>query len=64
MGTSGLVGVFTAISASLDAGLAIGTIVFAVILLFFVIPVIFAITGRLVLGKVGWIKDGDLKLEL
>jgi uncharacterized membrane protein len=64
MGTSGLVGVFTTVSASLDAGLATGTLIPAVILLFFAIPVFFAITGRLVLGKMGWIKDGDLKLEL
>jgi uncharacterized membrane protein len=64
MGTSGLVGLFTTISASLDAGLATGTLVFAVILLFFVIPAVFGVTGRLALGKIKWIKDGDLKLEL
>jgi len=64
MGTSGLVGLFTAISSSLDAGLAVGTLVFAVILLFFIIPVLFGILGRLILGKINWIKDGDLQLEL
>ncbi|MCL2185175.1 MAG: PTS sugar transporter subunit IIC [Treponema sp.] len=64
MGTSGLVGLFTAISASLDAGLTFSIIIPAVILLFFVIPAVFGLTGRLILGKINWIKDGDLKLEL
>jgi uncharacterized membrane protein len=64
MGTSGLVGLFTTVSASLDAGLAAGTLVFAIILLFFAIPVVVGITGRLILEKINWIKDGDLKLEL
>jgi len=64
MGTSGLVGLFTSISASLDEGLTFGVIIPAVILLFFVIPAVFGITGRLILGKINWIKDGDLKLEL
>jgi len=64
MGTSGFVGLFTAVSTSLDAGLTVGALIFAVILLFFAIPVFFGITGRLILGKIQWIKDGDLKLEL
>ncbi|MCL2804653.1 MAG: PTS sugar transporter subunit IIC [Treponema sp.] len=64
MGTSGLVGVFTTVSTSLDNGINTGTLIFAVILLFFVIPAIFGVMGRLILGKINWIKDGDLKLEL
>jgi uncharacterized membrane protein len=64
MGTSGLVGLFTTVSASMDAGLATGTLIFAIVLLFFAIPVVVGITGRLILGKINWIKDGDLKLEL
>lgn len=64
MGTAGLVGLFTTVTASLDAGLSVGRLVPALILLFFAIPVIFGITGRLLLGRAGWIKDGDLKLEL
>ncbi|MDR1837897.1 MAG: PTS sugar transporter subunit IIC [Treponema sp.] len=64
MGTAGLVGLFTTITASLDAGIKTGALVPAVILLFFLIPVIFGAAGRLLLGKTGWIKDGDLKLEL
>ena len=64
MGTSGLVGVFTTISTSLDSGIKTGTLIFAVILLFFMIPAIFGVMGRLILGKINWIIDGDLKLEL
>jgi uncharacterized membrane protein len=64
MGTSGLVGVFTTISTSLANGINFDTLIFAVVLLFFVIPAIFGVMGRLILGKIKWIKDGDLKLEL
>jgi uncharacterized membrane protein len=64
MGTSGLVGVFTTISTSLDNGINTSTLIFAIILLFFVIPAIFGVLGRLILGKINWIKDEDLKLEL
>jgi len=64
MGTAGLVGLFTTVTASLEAGIATPTLVLGIILLFFVIPVFFGITGRLSLGKIDWIKDGDLKLEL
>ncbi|MCL1954692.1 MAG: PTS sugar transporter subunit IIC, partial [Brevinematales bacterium] len=64
MGTAGLVGLFTTITASLDAGIKTGTLVFGIVLLFFVIPIIFGAVGRLLLGNIGWIKDGDLKLEL
>jgi len=64
MGTAGLVGLFTTITASLDAGIKTGTLVFGIILLFFVIPVVFGAVGRPLLGNIGWIKDGDLKLEL
>lgn len=64
MGTAGLVGLFTALTSSLDAGLGINRLIFALLLLFFVVPVIFGVTGRLLLGRIGWIKDGDLKLEL
>jgi uncharacterized membrane protein len=64
MGTSGLVGVFTTVSTSLENSISTGSLIFAVILLFFAIPAVFGIIGRLVLGKINWIKDGDLKLEL
>jgi uncharacterized membrane protein len=64
MGTAGLVGLFTTISASLDTGINTASLVTGIILLFFVIPIFFGIAGRILLGRIGWIKDGDLKLEL
>ena len=64
MGTAGLVGLFTTVSSSLDAGLDVNRLVPGLILLFFVIPALFGVIGRSVLGKIGWIKDGDLKLDL
>lgn len=64
MGTSGLVGLFTTITASLDAGLGMARLVPGLILLFFVIPALFGFFGRILLEKAGWIKNGDLRLEL
>jgi len=63
MGTAGLVGLFTTITSSLETGIKTQSLVFGLLLLFLIIPTVFGITGRLLLGKVGWIKDGDLKLE-
>jgi uncharacterized membrane protein len=64
MGTAGLVGLFQTITASLDAGVGAATLAPALILLFLAVPAVAGIAGRLLLGKIGWIKDGDLKLEL
>jgi len=62
MGTSGLVGVFGAIEASADLSwwmLALG-----IVLLMFVIPAVVSLGVSELLRKIGWIKFGDMKLEL
>lgn len=63
MGTSGLVGVFGTIEASRglipDWQLGLG-----IALLFFVIPAVVCFVLSEVLRKVGWIKYGDMSLEL
>ncbi|MDR1094667.1 MAG: PTS sugar transporter subunit IIC [Clostridiales bacterium] len=64
MGTAGLVGLFETVTASADAGVGAATLVPALILLFLAVPVAAGVAGRLLLGRIGWIKDGDLKLEL
>ncbi|MDR0751444.1 MAG: PTS sugar transporter subunit IIC [Christensenellaceae bacterium] len=62
MGTAGLVGVFGTINASSD--ISIPMLVIGIILLFFVIPAVVAFATSLLLRKVGWIKENDMKLNL
>lgn len=64
MGTSGLVGVIQTISASTASGVAPWVIAVGVILLLFVLPAVLTWAVSLFFRKIGWIKDGDLALEL
>ena len=63
MGTSGLVGIFGTISASAGAmptwQLAVGVIVIC-----FLLPAAVSLGVSELLRKVGWIKKGDMKIEL
>jgi uncharacterized membrane protein len=62
MGTSGLVGVFGVIEASADISRLMMWL--GIALLMFVIPAIVSFAVSELLRKVGWIKFGDMKLEL
>ncbi len=62
MGTSGLVGVFGAVSASLDSGIAAWRIALGVILCLFVLPAAISFAVDLLLRKLGKIKPDDVKL--
>lgn len=62
MGTSGLVGVFGAIEASPD--LSWWMLALAIALLMFILPAIISLAFSELLRKIGWIKYGDMKLEL
>jgi uncharacterized membrane protein len=62
MGTSGLVGVFGAIEATTD--LSWWMLALAIFLLMFVIPAIISLALSELLRKIGWIRPGDMKLEL
>jgi len=62
MGTSGLVGVFGVIEASADISPLMMWL--GIALLMFVIPAIVSFAVSELLRKVGWIKFGDMKLEL
>ncbi|MDR0856032.1 MAG: PTS sugar transporter subunit IIC [Clostridiales bacterium] len=64
MGTAGLVGVFLTITESLAAGVGTAKMIVGVLLLFFVIPAAVSLPLRWVLEHFGWIKEGDLKLQL
>ena len=63
MGTSGLVGVIQTISASTDT-VETWVLVIGVVLLLFVLPAVITWAVGLFFRKIGWIKEGDLALEL
>ena len=63
MGTSGLVGVIQTISASTGA-VETWVLVIGVVLLLFVLPAVITWAVGLFFRKIGWIKEGDLALEL
>ncbi len=62
MGTSGLVGVIDTIAYSVD--IPTWLMVLGVVLLLFVLPAVLTWALGLLFRKIGWIKDGDLSLEL
>lgn len=63
MGTAGLVGVIDMIGASAGV-IPVWQIVLGVILVCFVLPAAIAFGVSELLRKVGWIKSGDMKIEL
>ena len=63
MGTSGLVGVFGAIEASMDAGLETWKLVLGIILCLFVIPAVVSFGFSELFRKTKLIKFGDQKLD-
>ncbi|MEG2541543.1 MAG: PTS sugar transporter subunit IIC, partial [Clostridia bacterium] len=62
MGTSGLVGVFGTIEASVGV-IPVWALVVGIILLMFVLPALISWGMCLLLRKVGWIKENDMKLD-
>ena len=62
MGTSGLVGVFSTIEYSTD--ISAGMLITGIVLLMFVIPALVSWAMALLLRKINWIKEDDLKLKL
>lgn len=63
MGTCGLVGQLEAFRAMGEAGRAFPDILLAVLLCHILLPAVICIFFDLILRKLGWIKDGDLKLN-
>lgn len=64
MGTSGFVGQFGTITAMEAAGKGGSMMYVAILLLHFILPAVLTLIFAQVLRKMGWIKDGDLKLDL
>ncbi|MDR1939772.1 MAG: PTS sugar transporter subunit IIC [Clostridiales bacterium] len=62
MGTSGLVGVITTVTSSIEAGISGWKIGLGIALLFFVIPAVVSFAVSEILRKKGLIKFGDMKI--
>ncbi len=64
MGTSGLVGQIGTITAMGEIGAPAGNIYLGILMVHFVLPAVLSLLFYNLLKKMGWIKDGDLKLDL
>lgn len=64
MGTSGLVGQIGTITAMEEAGIDLGRIYLGIAAVHFLLPGILSLMFYIILKKMGWIKEGDLKLDL
>ena len=64
MGTSGLVGQIGTITAMEQAGASVFITYTGIITVHFILPAVLSLIFYKILKKAGWIKDGDLKLNL
>ena len=62
MGTSGLVGQFGAFAAMPNVSTAV--LVLQIILMHFILPAMLTLLFDFILRKLGWVKDGDMKLRV
>jgi uncharacterized membrane protein len=63
MGTSGLVGPLAAFATMSEAGAATGPLVIKIVCLYFVAPAVIALLIHCGMKKIGWVKNGDMKLK-
>ena len=64
MGTAGFVGQFGTVTAMLEAGEGVGRIYLYILILHFILPGVLTMIFAAPLRKWGWIKEGDLKLNI
>ena len=64
MGTSGLVGQIGTITAMSADGRGTAVIYTSILLVHIILPAILSYVFYIALKKIGWIKDGDMKLNL
>lgn len=64
MGTSGFVGQIAAVGAMAEAGVAPAMIFVQIALMHFVLPAIITLVVSELMRKKGWIKEGDMKLDV
>lgn len=63
MGTSGLVGPIATYAAMTELGAEPGILIVKIIFLHFLAPALIALTIHFLMKKIGWVKDGDMKLN-
>lgn len=64
MGTSGFVGQFGTFQAMTKSGFDTSIILLYILILHFILPTVLTLFFANILRKIGWIKNGDLKLDL
>ncbi len=64
MGTAGLVGQINAYQDMVSNGMSAGVVLSEIIVMHVVLPAVVALVVSEVMRKKGWIKDGDMKLEV
>lgn len=64
MGTAGLVGQINAYETMTAQGMAPGVVLLEIGLMHFVLPAVLALIVSELMRKKGWIKDGDMKLDV
>jgi uncharacterized membrane protein len=63
MGTSGLVGPLAAFATMREAGATAVPLAIKIVCLYFVAPAVIALLIHWGMKKIGWVKDGDMKLH-
>jgi uncharacterized membrane protein len=64
MGTSGLVGQFCTLTRMEELGRGGISLYFGILLLHFILPAVITLFFAEIMRKIGWIREGDLKLDL
>lgn len=64
MGTSGFVGVISAFRVMTQSGQDISIVLIEIIVMYFIAPAVISLSVSELLRKIGWIKYGDMKLEI
>lgn len=64
MGTAGLVGPISTYASMTEAGAAPMPLLISIICLYFIAPAVISLSINLLMKRMGWIKPGDMKLDL
>ena len=64
MGTSGLVGVISAFQVMTASGMNPVLVLIEILIMYFIAPAVIAFAMSEVLRKIGWIKPGDMRLDI
>ena len=64
MGTAGLVGQINAYETMVAEGIAPGVVLLEIAVMHVVLPAVLALVISEIMRRRGWIKDGDMKLDV